>query len=185
MSDRTHEVLALCIGQAVRMRQLGEDSGIFKKPVTGAVALGKSGFAGDVICDLENHGGAMKAVYAMGDGDYAYWQERLGRDLAAGTFGENLLLAGMDSGRMRCGDRLVFPDAEIVVTQPRIPCAKLAERMNDKLFARQFMRSDHPGFYCRVARPGSIAAGQAARLVAAAAGSSTIARMFAARRKGG
>ncbi|MCY4325235.1 MAG: MOSC domain-containing protein [Betaproteobacteria bacterium] len=182
MSAVAHEVLAVCIGQPTRIEQLAEDSGIFKKPVTGAVALGPAGFAGDAVCDLENHGGAMKAVYAMGTDDYAYWQETLGRELAVGTFGENLLLAGIDSGRMRCGDRLLFPDAQIVVTQPRIPCAKLAVRMNDKFFAKQFMQSEHPGFYCRVARPGSIAAGQSAEIVAAASGSPTIARMFAQRR---
>ena len=179
-----HEVLAVCIGAAVRMPQLDEDSGIFKKPAAGAVALGKAGFVDDVICDLENHGGPMKAVYAMGEDDYAYWQEKLGESLAAGTFGENLLLAGIDSGLMRAGDRLIFPDAEIIVTQPRIPCAKLAARMNDRLFARLFRQSDHPGFYCRVARTGSIAAGQVAERAAADSGSQTIAQMFAAGRKG-
>lgn len=183
MSGSTHEVLAVCIGKAVRIQQLGEDSGIFKKPAAGAIALEHSGFVGDVICDLENHGGPMKAVYAFGDLDYAYWQKKLGASLDAGSFGENLLLTGLDSGRMRRGDRLVFPDAEIIVTEPRIPCAKLAARMNDKHFAKTFMQSDHPGFYCRVSRTGSIATGQTAELLAAPPDSQTIAQMFAARRR--
>src|ERR1700712_4635634 len=48
-----------------------------------------SGLVGDQIGDRQHHGGDDQAVYAYAREDLDVWQEHLGRDLAAGSFGEN------------------------------------------------------------------------------------------------
>ena len=42
------------------------------------------------------HGGPDKAGYAYATEDYAWCADLLGRDLGAGTFGENLTTEGID-----------------------------------------------------------------------------------------
>ncbi len=179
-----HEVLALCLGDREIIPSLGVKSGINKKPVEGIVDLTPLGFKGDSICDLDNHGGLLQAAYVMGQIDYEWWESELDRKLDPGTFGENLVLAGIDSSKVRIGDRLVFPQAELVAVHPRIPCAKIAVRMGDKRFGKQFMASGHPGFYCRVAKEGSIALGQSAALIPADPSAPTIADKLRERRGG-
>ena len=80
--------------------QYGQDSiktGIFKRPVSGPVRVGRYNLEGDGQADLDNHGGLHKAVYAYSTDHYTYWREALGRDdMAWGQFGENLSIAGLD-----------------------------------------------------------------------------------------
>src|SRR5690606_11948164 len=71
-------------------------TGIDKRPVPGAVAVGELGLAGDRQVDLVNHGGPDKAVYADASEDLERWAVELDRDLGPGMFGENLTTAGVD-----------------------------------------------------------------------------------------
>jgi MOSC domain-containing protein YiiM len=160
----TARVLAVCVG---RPRTIGERdshpvrSGIRKHPVEGPVSASALGLEGDGQADLVNHGGIDKAVYAYDRSDAAYWEERLGRALPAGAFGENLSVQGMPSAEVRVGDRLRIGTALLEVTQPRVPCYKLGIHMGDAGFPAAFAKALRVGFYLRVVEPGSLAAGLA------------------------
>jgi MOSC domain-containing protein YiiM len=140
-------------------------SGIYKEPAAGRVWISPSGLAGDEVSDKENHGGPDQAVYVYGAPDYAWWAEALGRELAPGTFGENLTVSGLVSARFSVGDRLRVNDAVVLeVTAPRIPCVTLAVRMGDPAFVKRFRHAERPGLYCRVVEEGYVRAGDPVRV---------------------
>jgi MOSC domain-containing protein YiiM len=151
--------------QALRIGGRETNTGIFKQPVEGAVQVTSLGLAGDAIVSRKHHGGPDQAVYVYTAQDYAWWSERLGRELGPGTFGENLTVSGVESATLRIGDRLHFGEEVVLeVTSPRIPCMTLESRMEMRGFAKQFRDAERPGFYCRVIREGEVQAGDAARL---------------------
>jgi MOSC domain-containing protein YiiM len=140
-------------------------SGIFKQPVAGPVAITAEGLAADAIADKKHHGGPDQAVYIYGAPDYAWWSAELGADLAPGTFGDNLTISGLESARFAIGDYLHIGDeVTLQVTAPRIPCSTLAARMADPTFVRRFRAAERPGLYCRVLRAGDVQAGDAVRV---------------------
>jgi len=53
------------------------NTGIFKTPVTGRVALRTLNLDGDRQADLSVHGGVYKAVYAYPAEHYEYWRREL------------------------------------------------------------------------------------------------------------
>ena len=136
-------------------------TGIYKIPTSDAVQIHALGLEGDVISDKKNHGGPDQAVYVYGRDDYAWWEAELGHELAPGTFGENLTIAGMESASFNIGDRLSMGDVVLEVTSPRIPCATLAVRMDDPTFVKRFRFAKRYGVYCRVIVPGAVRAGDA------------------------
>src|ERR1043166_9066765 len=98
-------------------------TGIFKAPVEGRVAMRKLNLDGDAQADLDVHGGEYKAVYCYPLEHYAYWKKELpGHELPMGVFGENLTTDGMSETTVHLGDRFSMGTAEVVVTQPRMPC---------------------------------------------------------------
>jgi MOSC domain-containing protein YiiM len=142
-------------------------TGIFKEPVAGRIALRRLNLAGDGQADLSVHGGAEKAVYAYPLEHYAPWHAELpGVVLAPGSFGENLTLEGVPLEDEVCvGDRFEVGSAELVVTQPRIPCFKLGLRFGREDMVKRFLASGRSGWYFAVLREGSVAAGDPVRLV--------------------
>lgn len=115
---------------------------------------------GDAICDVESHGGVDQALYVFGTRDYEWWSRELGHELAAGTFGENLTIAELESAEFNVGDRLRIGDVVIEVTSPRIPCVTLSVRMGDPGFIKRFRDAERPGFLCRVIQAGWLHANQ-------------------------
>ncbi|MHC5717088.1 MAG: MOSC domain-containing protein, partial [Nostoc sp.] len=72
------------------------------------------------------HGGKDKAVYAYPFEHYDYWRRKLpDMDLPWGMFGENLTTVGLLEDEVNIGDRFRIGSAEVMVTQPRMPCYKL------------------------------------------------------------
>lgn len=134
-------------------------TGIYKQPQTEPVQIGTLGLENDAICDVENHGGVDQAVYVFGAGDYAWWSAYLERDLAPGTFGENLTISDFESMDYNLGDYLQVGAVRLQVTGPRIPCVTLAARMNDPQFVKKFRHAERPGLYCRVITSGAVQAG--------------------------
>ncbi len=99
-----------------------------------------------------------------GEQDYAWWAAELGRPLEPGTFGENLTVAGLESGASLVGDHLRIGDEVVLeVTCGRIPCGTLTARMGIRAFAQRFRKAGRPGLYCRVLEPGTVRAGDAVR----------------------
>lgn len=145
-------------------------SGIRKRPTTGRVAVSPQGLAGDEQADLAVHGGATKAVYAYPAEHYPFWetvrsQAKVAGELAFGAMGENLSLRGLLEGQVWAGDRLRFPECELIVTTPRIPCFKFAAVMGFAQAVSLMAQSSYCGFYLAVHREGSLAAGEAFELI--------------------
>lgn len=143
-------------------------TGIFKQPVAGRVRLSRLNLEGDAQADLRVHGGPHKAVYAYSIENYEYWKERrTGEEFPSGQFGENFTVEGMTEDRVRIGDQFRIGTAVVEVTQPRVPCFKLALKMGDPQFPKHFLRSERVGFYLRVLEEGEVGAGDAIELVSA------------------
>jgi MOSC domain-containing protein YiiM len=142
-------------------------TGIDKRPIKGAVRIarpaeGRSGVTGDTICDGANHGGPAQAVYAFAREDLDWWEERIGRTLPDGTFGENLTTVGLDVTSARLGERWRIGDTVVLeVTGPRIPCATFALWMDARGWLKAFTERSRPGAYLRVLVPGDVRAGDA------------------------
>lgn len=135
-------------------------TGIFKTPVHNRVQMRSMNLDGDRQADLVNHGGRDKAVYAYPSEHYPYWKGELGcAGLPWGSFGENLTVAGLLENDVCLGDRFQIGTAEVVVTQPRIPCFKLNLKFQRDDMAKRFLASRRTGFYLRVLREGEVGAG--------------------------
>ena len=156
---------------------------IWKEPVGGPVRVAALNIAGDRQADLSVHGGADKAVYVYPSEHYAYWRRELpGVELPWGAFGENFTTEGL-SEEFRIGDRLRIGSAEFAVTQPRMPCYKLAIRFGRADMVKRFLRSGRTGFYLAVRREGEVQAGDSIELDAPPGTSLTVAdivRLYAA-----
>jgi MOSC domain-containing protein YiiM len=135
-------------------------TGIFKEPVAGRVALRKVNLDGDRQADLTVHGGEYKAVYCYPLEHYEYWKKELpGRELPMGMFGENFTVQGLLEADTHLGDRFAVGSAEVVVTQPRLPCYKLGIRFGEDDMVKRFLASGRSGFYVAVTREGEVGAG--------------------------
>ena len=133
---------------------------IWKDPVEALVRVSSLNLEGDQQSDLSVHGGPEKAVYAYPREHYEYWRRELpGTDLGWGTFGENFTTAGLLEPEIRIGDRIRVGSAEFLVTQPRMPCFKLAVRFGRDDMVKRFLHSGRSGFYLAVVREGEVARG--------------------------
>jgi MOSC domain-containing protein YiiM len=161
-------------------------TGIFKQPVQGRVALRKLNLDGDRQADLSVHGGYHKAVYCYPISHYAYWRRTLpGRELPLGMFGENFTTEGSLEGSVHIGDQFSVGSAEVVVTQPRLPCYKLGVRFQADDMVKQFLASGRTGFYLAVTREGEVGAGDEITVIARdpnAVPVSEITRLYIAKR---
>ena len=136
-----------------------EQTGIFKFPIAGPVKLTKLGLEGDVIISKKHHGGPDQAVYVYGGADYKWWSQELGKEIAPGTFGDNLTISDLESTQFDIGDFIHIGEVTLQVTAPRIPCATFAARMEDPQWVKEFRYAERPGLYCRVIKEGFIQAG--------------------------
>lgn len=153
------KVLAVCRGDAETLAGLKYRSGINKAPVGGSVMVDAEGIVGDRICNRRHHGGVDQAVYIEGSLTFDRWAKELGRPLPPGTFGENLVIDGLDNREIAVGDRFRAGDVLLEVTAPRIPCATLGAKMGDPKFVRRYTAAAWPGIYCRVMTGGMLEAG--------------------------
>jgi len=136
-------------------------SAIVKRPRSGSVSTVEFGLEGDEQADPVAHGGPDQALYAYALEDYEWWEGELERSLSAGTFGENLTTSGFDPNDALVGERWRVGSALLEVTQPRLPCFKLAARLELPTFVRTFAEHRRPGSYLRIIVHGAIAAGDA------------------------
>ena len=133
---------------------------IWKEPVQGRVPLRTLNLDGDRQSDLKVHGGRHKAVYCYPVTHYDYWRAELpGRPLSPGAFGENFTMESPIEGSVHIGDRFSIGSAEVVVTQPRLPCYKLGIRFGSDDMVKRFLDSGRTGFYTAVIREGDVGAG--------------------------
>ncbi len=155
------KLLSISVGGPREMQWRGKPvrTSIFKTPVSGRVHVGRGNIAGDEQSDLTVHGGAAKAVYAYPAEHYAAWRRELpDAELSWGAFGENFTTDGLLEDDVSIGDRYRIGTAEFVVTQPRMPCYKLAIRFQRVDIVRRFLESGRSGFYLAVEREGEVGA---------------------------
>jgi MOSC domain-containing protein YiiM len=144
----------------VEWRGRSVTTGIFKSPVEGRVRVRSLNLDGDRQADLSVHGGPTKAVYVYPTEHYEYWRQELpGVDLPPGSFGENLTTEGLRETEVRIGDRFRVGSAVLSVTEPRMPCSKLAVKFERDDMVKRFLASERTGFYFAVVEEGEVAAG--------------------------
>ncbi len=157
------KLLAICIGQAERLPGKSYKTGIYKTAVNGPVLIDQLGLVGDAVCNKKHHGGPDQAILLEGSLTLAWWAAELGRDLLPGTFGENLVIEGLDNRDVAVGDRFHLGEIVVEATSPRSPCNTLAARMEDPKFSKTFLKAGRPGIYCRVITSGSLQIGDMVR----------------------
>ena len=135
-------------------------SSIYKEPVSGPVALRRHNLEGDRQADLSVHGGPTKAVYTYPSEHYPFWRSELpGMELEWGMFGENITTEGLAEESIYIGDVFQLGTAQLVVTEPRMPCFKLTIRFERADMANRFLHSQRSGIYFGVVEEGIVQAG--------------------------
>ncbi|MBE9210832.1 MOSC domain-containing protein [Nostoc sp. LEGE 06077] len=151
-------------------------TGIFKEPVEGRVMVRSLNLDGDRQADLSVHGGKDKAVYAYPFEHYDYWRRKLPEmDLPWGMFGENLTTGGLLENEVNIGDRFWIGSAEVMVTQPRMPCYKLGIKFGRTDIVKQFLDSRLTGFYFSVLQEGTVGNGDTLSLISRDSNNITVA----------
>ena len=167
-SIQTGQVRPLMVGGRKLVSAIG------KTCVSGPVAVGVLGLAGDEQADLSVHGGLNKAVYALPSEHLAWWQAQrqirgatmFEEVLSPGYLGENLSLQGLLEHELFIGDLLDFGDVVLRVSQPREPCGKFNAVMGYALAAKDMVQSGRCGFYLAVEQTGFLQAGATCQVLA-------------------
>jgi len=154
------KILAVCLGRPEILPGKKYKTGINKLAIQGPIMVDAEGLVGDAILNRKHHGGVDQAVYIEGSIDLDWWQAELGRDLPYGTFGENLVIEGLESAMLAAGDRLAIGEVLLEVTSARMPCATFAAKMGDPTIVKRYTRAARPGAYARVLQGGMVEAGQ-------------------------
>lgn len=158
------QLLSVNVGlpQTVTWKGRMVTSGIFKAPVNGRVQMRRLNLDGDRQADLSVHGGPNKAIYAYPSEHYAYWRAQFpGMELPWGMFGENFTVAGVIEETIYIGDQFRIGSGIVMVTQPRVPCYKLAAKFGREDIIKRFLASGRSGFYLKVLQEGQVGAGDA------------------------
>ena len=156
------KIISVNVGLPRLVMRNGEpvSTGIFKEPVTGRVTMRTLNLDGDRQADLSVHGGPEKAVYVYPSEHYEFWQRELpDMDLPWGMFGENLTTTGLLETEINIGDKFRVGTAEVMVTQPRMPCYKLGIRFGRADIIKRFLISERSGMYLSVLKEGEVGAG--------------------------
>jgi MOSC domain-containing protein YiiM len=154
------------------------NTGIFKKPVSGRIALRTLNLDGDRQADLSVHGGPYKAVYAYPSEHYTYWRKELPEaNLPWGALGENFTTEGLREEELHIGDRFRVGSSVLVVRQPRMPCYKLAAKFQRDDMIERFLHSGRSGFYFSVEQEGEVGDGDSFELISQDREGVTIAEM--------
>jgi len=179
MSPSAPTVISIQVGRIAPLGPEGVPSGFVKTPVSGPVEVGPLGLRGDEQADLTVHGGIDKAVYVYPSEHYASWIADVPRHepvLVPGAFGENFTIRGIDEDAASVGQVFRIGTTELQVTQPRLPCSKLALRFDDATLGRIMMQTARTGWYMRVLKPGVVEAGDEIHILAQPNPAWTIAR---------
>jgi MOSC domain-containing protein YiiM len=86
-------------------------------------------------------------------------------ELTLGIFGENFTVTGLKEEELNICDRFKVGSAELMVTQPRLPCYKLGIRFGRSDMVKRFLASRRTGFYFRVLQEGEVVAGDTLELI--------------------
>jgi len=172
------KLISLNVGLPRIVESNGESvtTGIFKDPKQGPVMLRTLNLDGDRQADLKVHGGVSKAVYGYPVEHYEFWRRELpNMELPFGMFGENFTTEGLFEDKLNVGDRFRIGEAEVMVTEPRLPCYKLGIKFGRTDILRRFLQSRRTGFYFAVVNEGEVQAGDEIELLSRDGNNITIA----------
>ncbi|MFG2822427.1 MOSC domain-containing protein [Kitasatospora sp. NPDC048365] len=183
------KLLSVNVGKAVPVEYTDAPSGttgVDKRPVDGPVRLsrpgpkgvGASGVAGDDVCDLRFHGGPDRAAYAYAREDLDFWEDEANRAFAAGSFGENLTMEGVDVTNALIGERWQVGGVLVEVTGGRIPCRTFQGFLAEQGWVKRFTRAGRPGALLRVIEEGEVRAGDPITVVHRPAHAVTVGTLF-------
>ena len=156
------KIISINVGRPQLVIWNGEpvSTGIFKEPLAGRVMLRTLNLDGDRQADLTVHGGPEKAVYAYPAEHYDFWKRELpDMELPWGMFGENFTTEGMSETEINVGDKFRVGSAELMATQPRMPCYKLGIRFGRTDIIKRFLMSERSGIYFSVLKEGEVGTG--------------------------
>jgi len=162
------KIVSVNVGLPRLVMRNGEtvSTGIFKEAVADRVKLRTLNLDGDRQADLTVHGGPEKAVYVYAAEHYPFWKAELpDMDLPWGMFGENFTTEGLLETEINIGDKFRVGSAEVMVTQPRMPCYKLGIRFGRTDIIKRFLASERTGFYFSVVKEGDVGAGDEIELI--------------------
>jgi MOSC domain-containing protein YiiM len=80
-------------------------------------------------------------------------------------FGENFTTEGLSEDNVNVGDRFRVGEAEVMATEPRLPCYKLGIKFGRADIIRRFLQSGRTGFYFAVMTEGFVEAGDEIELL--------------------
>ena len=155
-------IASVQVGRPADVR--GLRTGFGKRPVGGAVRVGRENLEGDGQADRRYHGGADMAVLAYSADWYAAWRAE-GVELPFGGFGENLSVSQVDEASACIGDVWRAGTALLQIAAPRKPCHKIADYWRRPELLRLVEESGRTGWYLRVLEEGALQAGDAVALV--------------------
>jgi MOSC domain-containing protein YiiM len=135
----------------------GLTSAIFKEAAAGPVRVTTLGLEGDEVADRKAHGGPDQALLGLCVAHYADWATE-GHAFAVGSFGENLVLDGLNEDEACIGDVLRIGGVELQIAHPRVPCGTLQRRLAAPVLQRVW-ETARGGYYLRVLVPGELRAG--------------------------
>lgn len=165
-TDLVGQVRAVCVGSKGKLTHARREieSAYIKQPVDERMTLSRLGFPGDEHV-YEDHGGPDMAVLVYPHEHYAYWRA-LSLDLPdAGAFAENLTVTGLAEDTVHLGDVFAVGTSVVQVTQPRMPCYKIAARYGRKELAVEAQDTGFIGYLLRVLGEGEVGAGDSMRLI--------------------
>lgn len=159
-------LLSLNVGKPAALAHGAKEviSGIYKYASDASHTLTFTGLSGDGQGDTVHHGGPDKAVCAYFGARYPYWREILNQPFEYGAFGENFTLSGWTEEDLCIGDIVEAGEVLLQVSQPRQPCYKLGLRHGLPDLPAMVQSRGYTGFYFRVLKEGSVAAGTELRL---------------------
>jgi MOSC domain-containing protein YiiM len=138
--------------------------GVPKLPVLSA-RVSPAGIAGDAQRDLRHHGGPDRAV-CLFSLERIEALQRDGHDIAPGTTGENLTVAGLDWEAVVPGAVLRAGEVAMEITSYASPCTSIRSSFVDDN-SNHISQKLHPGWsrvYARVTRAGLLAVGDTVTL---------------------
>jgi MOSC domain-containing protein YiiM len=155
-------------------------SAFYKDAVEGPRHVGREGLDGDEQRDKgRGHGGPHGALLMYAAAHYPRWRVELAEPaMDFGGFGENLDVEGFDETTVCIGDTFEIGDCVVQVASPRGPCNNISRRWKRPDMVKRVTDTGRTGWYLRVLKEGSVAAGQSVTLTARTLPEWTVARTF-------
>lgn len=155
------KILSVKVGQPQELKFNGQTqiSGFIKMLVDGPVKISVNQVGNDVRV-APVHAKPDTAVYVYSFDAYKHWHAQI--DFPAGDqgiFGENLTVDHLDESQICVGDIFQIGEVKLQATMPRIPCASLNFRFQNKDALKIFTKLRRPGVYFRVLHEGLVHAG--------------------------